>query len=310
MRILVTGAGGLLGSAVAEAAERRGHEVVSALRPGDGRGGPGDAVELDVTDGDAVRALVDEVAPNAVAQCAAFTDVERAEAEPHAAMAVNLDGTRSVARAAAGAGAVLLYPSSIQVFSGTKEEPYRPDDPPDPVTAYGRSKKAGEDAVRKAGGRWLIVRTSWLYGPGGPDFLDGLLERARSEEVVEVDGWRRSRPTWTRSLAPALVECLELDFEGTPGTTNGPGERSGAADEAERILHLADRGRASRYEVAREAFRILEVTTPLVEVAPEESSPSRPSRNALLDLDRGEERLARRMPHWKESLRRHLGTQE
>lgn len=315
MRVLVTGAGGLLGSAVTEAARSRGHDVLAGVRPS---GSPGPrpewSVELDVTDPETVRRVVGDVAPDAVVHCAAFTDVEAAEARPHDAMAVNLDGTRTVAMTAEEAGSFVLYPSSANVFDGTKEGPYLPEDPTEPLNAYGRSKVAGEEAVRKASRRWLVVRSSWLYGAGGPNFVDGILERAWTEEVVEVAGDEWSRPTWTGSLARALVELLELELDGPPdrGADDdfGPSAEERArppTGEAGRIVHLADRGRASRYELAREAYRLEGISTPLVEIGREDvERAARPPRNTVLDLSRSEERLGRTMPQWKESLRRYL----
>lgn len=291
MRILVTGAGGLLGSAVVEAARRRGHDVLAGVRSGANSAPvPEWEIELDVLDAETVRRVMRDVAPEAVVHCAAYTDVDGAETEPHVAMEVNVAGTRSIARAAADGGSLLLLPSTDYVFDGQKQNPYEPEDPPRPVNAYGRSKKAGEETVRKAAGPWLIVRTSWLYGGGGTNFVDGILEKAWTEKVVEVVDDQVGRPTWTRSLAEPLVELLETEVRG-------------------RVLHLTDRGRASWYELAREAFRIEGVTTPLVPVSSDEwDAPAPRPRNSVLDISEAEEVLGTAMPDWKKSLRRYLGS--
>ena len=293
MRILVTGAGGLLGSAVVEAARRRGHDILAGVRPG---GSPSPVpewtVEFDVTDAEGVRRVVTDVAPAAIAHCAAYTDVDGAEAEPHEAMAVNVDGTRTVALSAAETDAVLLYPSTDYVFDGQKPDPYEPDDPMRPINAYGRSKKAGEETVRKSAGRWLVVRTSWLYGGGGDNFVDGILDRAWQEEAVRVVNDQTGRPTWTGSLGSAMVELLEAGAEGE-------------------VLHLADRDVATWYDLAREAYRLAGVSTPILPIPSEDwPSAARRPRNSVLDLASGEERLGREMPGWKNSLRRYLEGRE
>lgn len=290
MRVLVTGAGGLLGSAVSEAARSRGHDVLCGVRPGGSSAPvPEWSVELDVTDAGTVGRVMSDVAPDAVVHCAAYTDVDAAEAEPHEAMAVNVDGTRTVSRAAAASGSLVLYPSSDYVFDGAGPGPYEPDDERRPLNAYGRSKKAAEDALRRAAGRWLIVRTSWLYGAGGDNFVDTVLARAWEREVVQAVGDQVGRPTWTGSLAGPLVELLEMEARG-------------------RVLHLADRGEASWYDLAREAYRVEGITASLVPISSDEwDAPAERPRNSVLDISAAEECLGRPMPHWKESLQRYLG---
>lgn len=279
MKLLLTGGGGLLGTALRSAARRRGHRVVAPGRR-----------TLDVTSpGDARRVLGSE-RPDAVLHCAAYTDVDRAESEPGAAMEVNAGGTERIARAAAEVGCLLLYPGTDYVFDGESAREYAPDDPPSPINAYGRSKAAGEEAAREAG-RWLVVRTSWLYGPGGRNFVDGVRERAaRGEELRVVDD-QRGRPTWTGSLAPALVELVER-AAGAP---------------AGRVLHLADRGATTWYGLALEVVGREGCHASVLPVSSEawDATAPRP-RNSVLEIASGEEALDRAMPHWTDSLARHL----
>lgn len=197
-RILVTGAGGMLGT-----------DLVALLSPG----AEVTAVDLDVdvTDLAAVRACVREVRPAVIHHCAAWTDVDGAEESEAAAHAVNADGCRNVAIAAREAGAALVVPSTDYVFDGTKGAPYVEDDPPAPLGAYGRTKLAGERAAlaeHPDGTR--IGRTAWLYGAHGRNFVDTMLRLAADRDEVSVVDDQEGSPTWTRDLAPALVALAGL----------------------------------------------------------------------------------------------------
>lgn len=326
MKILVTGAAGLLGSAVVKAGLERGHRVVRGVRDrtegvggdaerglserglsergpserGPSERGPSDpgVAAFDITDADAVARVVAGLSPDYVVHCAGYTDVDGAEADEERVMAANADGTRLVARAAADVGSALLYVSTDYVFDGVSRRPRRPDDPTHPLNVYGRSKKAGEEEVMRAGGRWMIVRTSWLYGSGGRNFVDAVLEAGRKQDRVEVVSDQTGRPTWTGSLAPALVELLEW---GVAGDRSGAGEASG------RILHLTDRGRATWYELARDALEMEGVDTELVPVSSEAWGATAPRpAYSVLDIEEAEGILGRRMPEWEDSLQAYL----
>jgi dTDP-4-dehydrorhamnose reductase len=276
MRVLVTGAHGLLGAAVTAEAASRGHEVV-ALGHGD----------LDVTDPEAVRRAVEAARPDAVVHCAAYTAVDRAEAGPDLARAVNAGGTRSVARAAADAGAMLVYVSTDYVFDGRKRTPYLPDDAPGPLSVYGRTKLEGEEAVREAGGESLIVRTSWLYGAGN-GFVPAILRRARAGERLRVVDDQRGRPTWAPHAAVAIVDLLER--EGPPGT-----------------WHVAGGGECTWLELAREAVSLQELGSEITAVSTAAyGAPAPRPAYSVLDLDATEVRLGRPMPHWREGLMQYL----
>src|SRR5687767_1473965 len=170
MKLVITGAGGMLAQAVTSQVRQRGHTVVLA-----------DRAQLDVTDAKAVAHFITREHPDAVIQCAAYTRVDAAEREEVQALAVNAGGTAHVASACSSINACLLYPSSDYVFDGSAQRAYRPDDTTHPLNVYGSSKLAGEEAARIAA-RHLIVRTSWLYGAGGRNFVRTILERARAKE--------------------------------------------------------------------------------------------------------------------------------
>ena len=277
MRILVTGAAGLLGNAVVRTAEARGHDVRAFRRSA-----------LDVTDpGEVDRRLRAEM-PEVVVHCAAYTAVDRAEEESDQAMAVNRDGTRNVAMAATQIGATVVYPSTDYVFDGRAETPYRPDDETSPLNAYGVSKLAGEQVLAVSGCSRLVVRTSWLYGFGGRDFVDVVLERGerRGGEMMVVDD-QVGCPTWTGSLAPRIIELAESGARGT--------------------YHLCDADQASWLDLARQVAEEAELdlefkaTSTLAWGAAAERPPF-----SVLDCTEVETILGRGMTRWRESLHTYL----
>ena len=198
MRILITGAAGMLGRAVAAAAKRLGHDVVALTR-----------AELNITDSDNVRRVLSAAEPEAVVNCAAWTDVDGAELSEARALRVNGDGAGHVARAAADVGARVVHVSTDYVFDGTGRQPWIESDPVGPLQAYGRTKLAGERAVAAATDWHAIVRTAWLFGGGGPNFVETMLRLAGDRDEVSVVTDQIGRPTWTGHLAAALVEMAE-----------------------------------------------------------------------------------------------------
>jgi dTDP-4-dehydrorhamnose reductase len=222
MKILVTGAEGLLGTTVVADAGKRGHDVSSRGR-----------TSLDVTDSDAVRRAIEAAIPEVVIHCAAYTAVDRAESEPELADAVNRGGTENVARACAEARAALVYVSTDYVFDGRKRAPYLPQDDPHPLSVYGRTKLEGERAALAAG-EALIIRTSWLYSASS-GFVPAILRKARSREPLRVVDDQRGRPTWAPHAAAAILDLTEAAARG--------------------IWHVAGAGECSWLELARAALR-------------------------------------------------------
>ncbi len=196
MRLLVTGAGGMVGREVIEAGRERGCEVV-----GLGRG------ELDVADRAAVRATVAASGVDAVINAAAFTRVDEAEADEEAARRANADGPGWLAEACATRGIPLIHISTDYVFDGRGRRPYRPDDTPQPLGVYGRTKWEGEQAVRERLARHVIVRTSWVYAPHGRNFLRTIAAAARDREELSVVADQHGAPTLAADLARALLDA-------------------------------------------------------------------------------------------------------
>jgi dTDP-4-dehydrorhamnose reductase len=277
VKVLVTGAGGLLGPDVVAVARGRGHHAVGLAR-----------TDLDVTDAEMARAVMRSQRPDAVVQCAAYTDVDGAESELEKAMRVNRDGAAHVAAACAAVGAVMVYVSTDYVFGGPRDRPWGPLEPTGPQNRYALTKLEGERAVAASGAEHVIARVSWLFGATRRTFVDAMLERARSGRRLRLVSDQFSTPTWTRTAAAALVELLERGGRG--------------------VFHVTDGGGgASRLDFAVEALRIAGLPDD-VEAVPTGTFPE-PARRppyTVLDVSGTEAFLGRPMPGWRSTLRRYL----
>jgi dTDP-4-dehydrorhamnose reductase len=269
MRILITGAAGMLGLDVQRAAEQEGHETVSLSRS-----------QLDVTDRAAVADAVGGADADVVINCAAWTDVDGAESEPEQAAAVNGAGAGNLATAAVSAGAWLLHISTDYVFSGDKPSPYVESDPVSPVSAYGRSKLDGERAVVAAApGRHTIVRTAWLFGAGGRCFPKTILRAASQRPELTVVSDQIGCPTFTGHLAAGLVT---LAAQRTPG-----------------VLHVAGGGQCSWHEFAAAIVGAAGMDCPVRPIPTSEYPlPARRPANSVLVSERG----APVLPDWRTGL--------
>jgi dTDP-4-dehydrorhamnose reductase len=269
MRLLITGAAGMLGRDLAAAAGGAGHDVVALAR-----------AELDITDPAAVRAATREARPDAVVNCAAYTNVDGAETEPELALAINGVAAGHVAAAAAEAGAHVVHVSSDYVFDGCKREPYLESDPTGPQSQYGSSKLAGEHAVAGAApDAHTIVRSSWLFGVHGPCFPATISRLARERDELKVVDDQVGCPTSTAHLAAALVELAAASPAG--------------------LLHVAAAGECSWFEFARE---IVAATGVECDVAPCTTAEfPRPATRPAYSVMRSE-RGAPELPDWHEGL--------
>jgi len=280
MRVLVTGAAGMLGLDVMRAGERAGHEFVGLPRG-----------QLDVTDASAVSEALARVQPDAVVNCAAWTDVDGAESHSQQAHAVNADGAGNLARAAAEHAAPLVHVSSDYVFSGEAcvdgtgaPRPYVESDATGPRSAYGASKLAGERQVLDASPRHAVARSAWLFGVGGRNFAETMLGLAGERDAVQVVVDQVGCPTWTGHLAPALLGLLERGVTG--------------------LVHLAGSGHVSWNGFAAEIFRQAEVGCRVEEVTSEQMARPAP-RPAWSALESQREDVLP-LPPWQDGLAGYL----
>jgi dTDP-4-dehydrorhamnose reductase len=275
MRLLVTGSAGMLGTDVVALAT---HDVVALAR-----------AELDVTDGEAVRAAVRDVRPDAVINCAAWTDVDGAEAAEDRATAINGDGAGHVAAAAAEAGAFVVYVSTDYVFPGDAASPYTEADPTGPRTAYGRSKLAGERAVAAAApDAHAIVRTAWLFGPHGRNFVDTMLRLGAERYEVTVVDDQVGCPTYTGHLAQALLTIAETRAHG--------------------VLHVAGGGQCSWWDLARATFTAAGL--PVTVRHGRTADLARPAPRPLYSVLGSTRADAPTLPSWPEGLAAHLAARK
>jgi dTDP-4-dehydrorhamnose reductase len=252
MKVLVTGAGGMLGHDVVRVAEDMRHQVVALARE-----------DLDVTDPARVERVITRERPGAVINCAGWTNVDGAEDAEHEASLVNAQGAGFVADAAAKVHAKVIYPSTDYVFDG-EQGPYGESDDPDPINAYGRTKLAGERATALVNGQSFIVRTSWLFGPRGGNFVETMLRLGQGGGPVVVVHDQVGSPTYTGHLAVGLLRLVD-------GAAYG-------------IHHMAGEGSCSWYEFAMEIFRQAEVVTRVMASTSEmmERSAKRPANSVLI----------------------------
>jgi dTDP-4-dehydrorhamnose reductase len=272
MRLLVAGAGGMLGRDVVGIATADGHDVLAYAR-----------ADLDVTDAPQVVDVIGAARPDAVINCAAWTDVDGAESAAEAALRVNGTGAGNVARAAADCGAWSVHVSTDYVFDGLKTTPYVESDPVAPMSQYGIGKLAGERAVAaQAPIAHTIVRTSWLFGAGGPCFPKAIIRAAGERDELTVVDDQIGCPTFTGHLAGALIALASARIPG--------------------VLHAAGAGHCSWNEFAKEIVTSAGLTTPVLpgRTADLGRPAPRPAYSVLVSERCSEG--APVLPHWREGL--------
>ena len=274
---LVIGAGGMLGRDLAAILRRRGEQVTDLARG-----------DLDVTDGTAVRDVLRRHRPAVVVNCAAWTAVDEAEAHEDAALLVNGQGAENIAAACAASGARLMHMSTDYVFGGDGQQPYAEDERPAPRTAYGRTKLAGELAVlRLLPDTGLVVRTAWLYGAHGPNFVATMIRLAAERPTVEVVNDQRGQPTWTVDVAHQIIALAQ------------PAAGAG-------VYHATSSGETTWFGLAREVFGLLGTDPGRVRPTTSAAYPMPAPRPAYSVLGHDRHRSAGITPiaDWRDSLRR------
>lgn len=279
MKALVTGAKGQLGTELTKLLEERGTDYIGI-----------DYQDLDITDAEAVMDYFAEAQPTVVYHCAAYTAVDKAEDEgKQANWNVNVEGTRNVARAAKAVGVSLVYISTDYVFDGTNTNEYQVDDETNPQNEYGRAKLAGEKAVQEEMSNYYIVRTSWVFGEYGHNFVYTMKRLAETHPKLTVVNDQFGRPTWTRTLAEFVSYIVEKEADfGT--------------------YHLSNDDSCSWYEFAKEILQDEDI-----EIAPVDSSqfPQKATRpkHSIMDLSKAKA-TGFAIPTWQEALREFQNSDE
>ena len=275
MRILLTGRTGQVGWELERRLSRLGQLFAF------------DRVSLDLANPDQIVARVREVKPDLIVNAAAYTAVDRAESEPRPAAQVNATAPRILAEEAKRLGAALIHYSTDYVFDGAKSTPYVESDSPNPLNAYGRSKLEGERLIQASGCRHLILRTSWVYGTRGTNFLLTILRLARERPELRVVDDQIGAPTWCRDVATATARLAT----------------EAAAGRAEGLYHLTAAGATSWYGFAREILGALGIETLVRAVSTADyPTPARRPANSVLSGAAIAARWKLELPEWRDSV--------
>jgi dTDP-4-dehydrorhamnose reductase len=272
MRVLVFGAAGQVGEELTLLGRAAGHDVVALTR-----------AEHDITDAAATRARVLDTGADVVFNAAAYTAVDRAEQEPALAMAINGAAPGVIARAAAEAGSMMVHFSTDYVFDGAATSPIPEDAPTNPRGEYGRTKLVGEEAVLGAGGRAAVVRTAWVYGLHGANFIATVLRVTRERGAMNVVDDQRGSPTWARDLAGAALRLGEV---GTPG-----------------VYHLTNAGSCTWFELATRVVELAGVSAAVKPITTADyPTPARRPAYSVLENRRWQELGEATLRPWDRAL--------
>jgi dTDP-4-dehydrorhamnose reductase len=277
MRVLVLGAQGILGRQVVSELGSAGHHVE-----------PADVEEADITDLEQLRGLFACTRPRAVVNCAAYTAVDKAESDPERAFRVNGLGVRNMALCCDEQGATLFHVSTDYVFDGTAQQPYDELAPTSPLGVYGRSKLQGEWYAQRLCRRFAIIRTSWLYGPGGRNFITAILGKAKRGEALAVVGDQHGCPTYAVHLASRIRAMLEAGCLG--------------------LYHVTGSGSCTWYDLAREILDqrdLSHLSIRRISSAELERPAPRPTYAVLDNLNLRVEGIPL-APHWREGVHDYL----
>lgn len=279
--LLITGGAGMLAHAFRETCQSRGITAHLASR-----------ADCDITNVPSILAALERYEPTTVINCAAYTKVDLAEKEKEAALTVNGKAVGFLAEACRRNGVALVHFSTDYVFDGSLTRPLRPSDPVGPRSMYGASKLLGEQMLQEfAPDRWMILRTAWLYGPGGPNFPQTMLNAARAGKPLKVIRDQVGCPTFTFDLTEATLNLLEADAQG--------------------IFHLSNSGQTNWFEFTQAIMREFGVTPTSLDaitsadwkqIKPE--SANRPSYS-VLDATPYEQTTGKMMPNWRDGLKRY-----
>jgi dTDP-4-dehydrorhamnose reductase len=284
-KVLITGSEGMLGKALARALESEKTQIIradinSAEEP------------IDITDKNAVTGFIEQIRPDIIVNTAAYTDVGGCEKNPEKAYSVNTQGVKNIACAARKSNSFLIQISTDYVFDGRKTIPYTVKDRPNPINIYGKSKLEAEDAVRDMLDNYVIIRTSWLFGKTGKNFVDSIIGQAESGRPLKVVDDQAGCPTYVQDLATAIVKLLPRTYNLEPKT----------------IIHITNSGSCTWYEFAKEILKIKNTGNIRIEPVKsnEISSPAKRPEMSVLDNSEYIELTGNTLPCWQDALRRYL----
>jgi dTDP-4-dehydrorhamnose reductase len=300
-KILITGSSGMLGLDLCQELRKdyvvEGADIVASARQ---------CVKFyqsDITDRDNIAGIIADARPNIVVHTAAWTDVDGCEREKDKAYLVNATGAENVALACKAAGASLIYISTDFVFDGKKDRPYKETDKPAPLSVYGDSKLKGEESVRKALNNHFVLRTSWLYGKNGKNFVDTIIAKAATEKMLKVVDDQVGSPTYTKDLAKAIHKLLDRITIHDPERSLSARGRSAIYG----IYHLSNAGKVSWYGYARTILKFAGSKTKVLPIDSNElARPAKRPEMSVLDNSKFTRLTGYKMRNWKTTLKEYL----
>ena len=291
MKILITGASGMLGSEVCRELAGRYETIALDVRETKALGAlPVKFIKSDITNHEQTIEEIVKVGPELIIHTAAYTDVDGCELAPEKAYRVNGEGTRTVAQAGRRCGASLIYISTDYVFDGQKREPYSESDRPNPLNVYGKSKLAGEEAVKETLVKYFIVRTSWLFGKNGKNFVDSIIEKAGQQKRLYVVDDQVGSPTYACDLAWGIERLISV------------------SEPAYGIYHLTNSGSCSWYEFALKIIDYTSMKDAQLEPVTSErvKRPAQRPKMSILDGSRYRNLTRQPLRLWQEALKEYL----
>lgn len=285
-RVLIFGAAGQVGTELQRSFSGFG-EIIAC-----------DRAAVDLRREDQIRSMIRRTAPTVILNAAAYTAVDKAESEAELAMAINASAPGAMAEEAARCGAVLVHYSTDYVFDGTKASAWTEGDTTNPLNIYGATKLAGEEAIRNAGGRYLIFRTSWVYGPHGHNFLFTMLRLGRQRDELRIVDDQRGAPTSSPAIAAATRAIIDRALSGS----------AGPAEDWTGVYHMTCSGAVTWCGFARAIFArgesLMEGKSPRVTgiASSEYPTPARRPQNSVLCCEKLRARFGLQLPAWEEAL--------
>ena len=290
MKVLVTGSSGMLGRALCEELSGQ-YEVLGldiARAPG-AEPGVEKFIECDITEREKTTSAIISLKPDILIHAAAYTNVDGCQLDVEKAQKVNAQGTQTIALAADKCNAFLCYISTDFVFDGEKKAAYIESDQPNPVNIYGESKLAGEKYVQSILEKFIVVRSSWLFGKGGKNFVDTFLKKGQNQKRIEVVNDQFGSPTYVKDLAQAINKLIN------------------SAAKLRGIYHVANSGSCSWYEFARTISELARLDTNVIAIPSDQyQSPTKRPKMSVLQNRRYQEDAGEELRHWKEALQEYL----
>lgn len=318
MKILITGARSQLAQTIMNSTHAQKHELIFTARTVESESTPSKTAKdypiekLDITDAEAVNAIITEERPQAIINCAGYTNVPQAEIEKDAAHKANVEAVVNLAKAAKANDALLIHISTDYVYDGNADIPYKETDTPNPLNEYGRTKLAGDEALKEIGCKYLIFRISWLYSPYGKNFLKTILKKSKEAPSISVVDDQTGTPTYAGDLVDAIFTAIEA----TPKTPEGETKETTpktpeVATEApainppgpDALYNYSNEGQCTWYEFAKEICSQSGSYCTVIPCKTEDypANVQRP-RYSVLDKTKFKETYNKDIPHWKESL--------